>query len=80
MPLPFSAEPISTGTVMPVAQFLGEIVEDAVARRLDLVEQLLHQRVVMVGKPLQHGVARLLLARRLVRRDLDDLARRHARW
>ena len=47
MPLPCKAEPMSTGTIRPLAQLRGEVVEDAVARRLDLLEQLLHQRVVM---------------------------------
>ena len=58
-PLPRSAEPNSTGTTWPLAQFAGEVVEDAVARRLDLGDQLLHQLVVVVGEALQHGEARL---------------------
>ena len=41
-----------------IAQFLGEIVEHFVGRRLDVAEQLLHQLVVMVGQRLQHGEAR----------------------
>ena len=41
-----------------VAQFLGEIVEHLVARRLDVLEQLLHQLVVVVGERFQHREAR----------------------
>ena len=43
-----------------LAQFAREIVEHAVARRLDVADQLLHQRVVVVGEALEHGIARLL--------------------
>ena len=46
----------------PLAQFLGQIVEHLVARRLDVLEQLLHQLVVVIGQRLQHGEARFLLA------------------
>jgi hypothetical protein len=45
-----------------LAQFAGEIVEHGIARRLDVFQQLLHQRVVVVGEFLQHGEARFLLA------------------
>ena len=45
-----------------VAQLLGEIVEHLVARRLDVLEQLLHERIVVVGERLQHREARFLLA------------------
>ena len=45
-----------------IAQLLGEIVEHLVARRRDVGEQLLHQLVVVVGKLLQHGEARILAA------------------
>ena len=38
-----------------LAQFLGEIDEHAVARRLDVADELLHQRVVIVGEPLEHA-------------------------
>ena len=57
----------------PVAQFLGEIVEHLVARRRDVVEQLLHQLVVVVGERLQHGEARVLLAVRDVALERHDL-------
>ena len=43
----------------PIAQFLGEIVEHLVARRLDILEQLLHQLVIVIGERLQHGEARV---------------------
>ena len=41
-------------THQAVAQFAGQIVEDLVARRLNIIEQLLHQLVVVVGKRFQH--------------------------
>ncbi len=44
------------------AQFAGEIVEHGIARRLDILQQLLHQRVVVIGELLQHREARFLLA------------------
>ena len=44
------------------AQFAGEIVEDRVAGRRDVVEQLLHQRIVVIGKLFQHREAGFLLA------------------
>ena len=47
---------------LPLAQFAGEIVEHRVARRLNILQQLLHQRVVMVGELLQHRETGLLLA------------------
>ena len=50
-----------------VAQFLRQIVEHLVLRRLDVAEQLLHQLVVVIGQRLQHGEARGLLA-------VDDVA------
>ena len=49
-------------TDQAVAQFLRQIVEHLVLRRLDVAEQLLHQLVVVVGERLQHGEARGLLA------------------
>ncbi len=59
-----------------VAQFLGEIVEHLVARRLDVLEQLLHQLVVVVGQRLQHGEARFLLAAGVLTLEFDDFRRR----
>ena len=59
-----------------LAQFLGQIVEDLVARRLDVLEQLLHQLVVVVGERLQHGEARGLLAIERVAFERHDLRRR----
>ena len=44
------------------AQFAGEIVEHRVARRLDVLQQLLHQRVVVIGELFQHREAGILLA------------------
>ena len=49
-------------TDQPFAQFAGEIVEHRVARRLDVLEQLLHQRVVVIGELFQHREAGFLLA------------------
>ncbi len=57
-------------------KLLGKIGEDFVARRLNVFEELLHQRVVVVGEALQHGEARLVAARRLARIELDHLALR----
>ena len=48
---------------LPGAKLGGEVGEDLVARRLDVLQQLLHQRVVVIGEPLQHGEARLVAAR-----------------
>ena len=59
-----------------VAQLLGEIVEHLVARRRDVLEQLLHQLVVVVGERLQHGEARVLLAVEIVAFERDHLGRR----
>ena len=58
---------------MAVAQLLREIVEDPVARRLDFADQLLHQRVVVIGEALQHRIARLLLIGRDAGGHFDDL-------
>ena len=46
----------------PFAQFAGEVVEHGIARRRNVLEQLLHQRVVVIGELLQHREAGLLLA------------------
>jgi hypothetical protein len=59
-----------------LAQLLGQIVEDLIARRLDVLEQLLHQLVVVVGQRLQHGEARGLLAIERVAFQRHDLRRR----
>ena len=67
MPLPFSAEPMKHRHDLAGAQLGREIGENLVARRLDVLQQLLHQRVVVVGEPLQHGEARLV-ARATARR------------
>jgi hypothetical protein len=48
--------------------------EYPVARRLHVGEQLLHQRVVVVGKLLQHGEALALLQFGEIGRHVDDLA------
>ena len=58
------------------AQFLREIVEHLVARRLDILEQLLHQLVVVVGKRLEHLEARFFLAVEVFVLQLDDFGRR----
>ncbi len=57
-----------------VAQFFGEIVEDAIVGRGNVGEQLLHQLVIVVGELFEHLKARFLLARGDRRRQLDDLA------
>ena len=58
-----------------VAEFLGEIVEHAVARRRDIRQQLLHQLVVVVGERLQHGEAGILAAIESVALELHHLGR-----
>ena len=59
-----------------LAQVAGEVVENLVARRLDVGDQLLHQRVVVIGEALQHGVARFLLARHFAGGHVHDLGGR----
>ena len=54
-----------------LAQFLGEIVEHLVARRLHVAEQLLEQFVVMIRERLQHGEARFLLAVAVLAGEFD---------
>ena len=54
-----------------LAEILGQVVENLVARRLDVGNQLLHQRIVVIGEALQHGVARLFFARHFAGRDVD---------
>ena len=56
-----------------LAHFLGQIVEDLVARRLDVFQQLLHQLVVVVGQRLQHGEARGLLEVERIAFERNDL-------
>ena len=63
----------------PVAQLLGEIVEHLVARRRHVLEQLLHQLVVIIGELLQHGEARFLLARGERDRECRSPRSAHAR-
>ena len=58
------------------AQFAREIVEYLVARRLDVLEQLLHQLVVVVGKRLQHGEPRGFFAIGGVTFERNDFRRR----
>src|SRR5688572_16597835 len=50
---------------LTLAQLAREVLEDPVARRLDVGKELFHEAVVVVGEPLQHGEAGLLLARQL---------------
>ena len=59
-----------------LAQFARQIIEDEVLRRIDVADQLLHQRVVVVGELLKHEIARLLFLRDDARRHLDDARRR----
>ena len=60
----------------PLAQVVGQIVENLVARRRHIRQELLHQLIVVVGELLQHVEARLLLALQHARRKLHDLRRR----
>ena len=57
------------------AQFAGEIVEHRVARRLDVFEQLLHQRVVVIGELFQHREAGFLLAVEIAAFQRHDFGR-----
>ena len=57
------------------AQFAGEIVEHSIARRLDVLQQLLHQRVVVVGEFFQHREARFLLAVEIAAFQCNDFGR-----
>ncbi len=59
----------------PLTQVLGKIVENLVARRRDVLEQLLHQRVVVVGKLLQHGEARGLFLLKVFAFERNDFGR-----
>ena len=60
----------------PVPQFARQIVEDEVLRRVDVADQLLHQRVVIIGELLEHEIARLFFLGQHARRHLDDAGRR----
>ena len=59
----------------PLAQFPGEIVEHRIARRLDILEQLLHQHVVVVGQLLQHREAGFLFAVEIAAFQRDHFGR-----
>ncbi len=59
----------------PIAQFTREIVEDEVLRRIDVADQLLHQRIVIIGELLEHEIARLFFLRDHARWHLDDAGR-----
>ena len=60
---------------LALAHLGRQIVEHLVARRLDILEQLLHQRVVVVGQRLQHGEARFLLAAGVLAGEVDHFGR-----
>ena len=76
MPLPFSAEPSSTGVIRPSRSSRARSANTLSRGGSHVGEQLLHQLVVVVGELLEHGEARFLLALLDVRRHLDHLARR----
>ena len=57
------------------AQFAGEIVEHCVTRRLDVLQQQLHQRVVVVGELLQHREPRFLFAVEIAAVQRHDFGR-----
>ena len=56
-----------------LAQFTRQIVENEVLWRLEIAEQLLHQRVVVVGELLEHRIARVFLFLSHAGGDLDHL-------
>ena len=57
------------------AQFAREIVEHRIARRLDVFQQLLHQRVIVVGELFQHREPRFLFAVEIAAFETDDFGR-----
>ena len=57
---------------MAFAQFACEVVEHEVPRRVDVADELFHQRIVVVRELFQHRVARLFLFRDDASRHLDD--------
>lgn len=61
-PVPVFRAANQNGTDEPLPEVGGEIVEHMIIRRLHIRQQLFHQRIVVVGKLLQHMEARLLLA------------------
>ncbi len=62
-----------------LAQFARQIVENEVLWRLEVAEQLLHQRVVVVGELLEHRIARVFLFLSHAGGDLDHLRGRRIR-
>jgi hypothetical protein len=64
------------GAHQTLAQFLGKIVEYFVARRLNVLEQLLHQLVVVIGQGLQHREPCRLLAIERIAFERNDFRRR----
>ena len=58
------------------AQFLRQIVEYFVARRLDVFEQLLHQLVVVIGQRLEHREPCRLLAVERITFERNNFRRR----
>src|SRR5262245_8473216 len=59
-----------------VTKLLREIIKDLVARGLDVLEQLFHEFVVMIGKRLQHCEARFFLAIEIDAFEFDNFRRR----
>src|SRR5262249_46217786 len=56
-----------------LAQFLRKVIENLVAWRLNILEQLLHELVVVIRQGLQHGEARGLLAVESIAFERHDL-------
>lgn len=76
MPLPLCAEPSRTcGADQAVAQFFREVIQDVLGVGRLIGEQLLHQRIVVVGDLLQHVEACFLLAVEIAGLHLDRLGR-----
>ena len=57
---------------LPFSELAREIGKHLIARRLDVGEQLFHQVIVVVGKLLQHLIARFVLAILHIGWDRDD--------
>jgi hypothetical protein len=58
-----------------LAQFTGEIVEDRIARRRNVLKKLLKQAIVMIGELFQHGEPGFLLAVEIARVEIDHFGR-----
>ena len=61
---------------MALAQLAREVIEHEVSWRIDVADELLHQRVVVIGQLFEHRIARLLFLRDDAGRHFDHDGRR----